>query len=141
MTDIPRPRHERTEHSEESVGELVQRASRQTAELVRQEIRLAQLELKDKGRKVGAGVGLLGAGGVIAFYGGAALVAAAVLGLATALEPWLAALVAGIALIAVGGALALIGKNEAAEALPAVPEQAAASVHDDVDHIKERTER
>ena len=78
---------------DESVAELVKRAASQTAELVRKEIQLGQVELKDKGRRAGKGIGLLGAAGLIAFYGGGALIAAAVLGLAAAVEPWLSALI------------------------------------------------
>ena len=141
MVDANQPGRERTNLRDESVGELVQRASQQTAELIRQEFRLAQLELKDKGRKIGIGAGLLGAAGLVAFYGGATLVGALVLGLATALEPWLAALVVGVALVAIGGILGLMGRREALEALPPMPEQAAASTQEDLRHIKESTGR
>jgi membrane protein len=126
---------------DESVGELVQRASRQTAELIRQEIRLAQVELKDKGQRIGLGAGLVGAGALVAFYGGATLVGAAVLGLATALEPRLAALIVGTTLAVIGGILALVGRGKAAEALPPTPEEAMTSVHDDLQHIKEQAHR
>src|SRR5918994_1501066 len=63
--------------NDESVAELVKRAASQTAELVRKEIQLGQVELKDKGRRAGKGVGLLGAAGLIGFYGGGGRVAAA----------------------------------------------------------------
>jgi Putative Actinobacterial Holin-X, holin superfamily III len=132
---------ERTQPAGESVAELVQRASRQTAELVRQEFQLARAELKDKGRRVGRGAGIAGAGGLIAFYGGASLVAAAVFALATTVEPWLAALIVGVALVAIGGLLAVLGRREAVEALPPTPEQATASAHDDLEHIKESARR
>jgi hypothetical protein len=141
MADVSDPGGERGDLGDESVSELVQRASRQTADLIRQEIRLAQVELKDKGRRIGVGAGIVGAGGLVAFYGGATLVAAAVLGLATALEWWLAALIVGVTLVVVGGILALVGRREAVEALPPTPEQTMASVRDDVQHIKERTGR
>jgi hypothetical protein len=68
------------------VGELFQQLSTQTATLVRQEIKLAQLELQEKGKRAGLGAGMFGGAGVVALYGGGALVAAAVLALATALE-------------------------------------------------------
>src|SRR5918998_374961 len=127
--------------SDESVAELVKRAASQTAELVRKEIQLGQVELKDKGRRAGKGVGLLGAAGVIAFYGGGALVAAAVLGLAEAVDPWLSALIIGLVLLAIAAVVGLLGKKTTTEALPPKPEQTMASVHDDVEHLKEQTSR
>jgi hypothetical protein len=141
VTDVNHPGGERADLDDESVSDLVQRASRQTSELIRQEIRLAQVELKDKGQKIGMGAGLVGAGTLVAFYGGATLVGAAVLGLATALEPWLAALIVSATLVVIGGLLALVGRRKAVEAFPPTPEEAMASVHDDLQHIKEQTRR
>jgi hypothetical protein len=127
--------------SDDSVAELVKRAASQTAELVRKEIQLGQLELKDKGRRAGKGVGMLGAAGVVAFYGGAALVAAAVLGLAEAVAPWLSAVIVGAVLLAVAGIVGLIGKKTTTEALPPTPDQTMSSVQDDIVHVKEQTSR
>lgn len=57
----------RGSHSgDEPVGELVQRASQQLTELVRGEMRLAQAEMKEKGKRYGKGGGLFGAAGVVA---------------------------------------------------------------------------
>jgi hypothetical protein len=126
---------------DESVAELVKRAASQTAELVRKEIQLGQVELKDKGRRAGKGVGLLGAAALIGFYGGAALVAAAVLGLAEAVDPWLSALIIGVALLVIAGIVGLLGRKTTTDALPPKPEQAMASVHDDLEHLKEQTSR
>lgn len=140
MTDMQRPRGEQA-LSDESVGELVKRAASQTAELVRKEIQLGQLELKDKGRRAGKGVGLLGGAGLVAFYGGAVLVAAAVLGLAEALDPWLSALIVGAALLVVASVVGLVGRKTTTDALPPKPEQTMASVRDDLEHVKEQTSR
>ena len=53
----------RTEElSDKSMGDLVQRLSQQTATLVRQEMRLAQAELQEKGKRAGLGAGMFGAG-------------------------------------------------------------------------------
>ncbi len=41
--------------SDASVGDLVQRLSQQTATLIRQELRLAQAEMKEKGKRAGIG--------------------------------------------------------------------------------------
>ena len=48
----------RTEElSERSVGDLVQQLSEQTATLVRKEMRLAQVELQEKGKRAAPGPG------------------------------------------------------------------------------------
>lgn len=123
------------------VGELVQRAAQQVSQLVRQELALAQQELREKGKRAGLGVGLLGGAGLVALYGLAVLVAAVVLLIATQLEPWVAALIVAGGLFAGAGVLALIGRNQAEQAIPPVPEQAAESIREDVAYIKERSER
>ena len=45
------------------LGELVQDLSRQTSTLIRQEMRLAQAELAEKGRHAGKGAGMFGGAG------------------------------------------------------------------------------
>ena len=74
----------------------------------------------------------------MALYGVGALVAAAVLGLATVLEPWIAAAAIGFGLLLVAGILALTGKKELEEAGPPKPEQAIESVQRDIDTVKAR---
>src|SRR5919107_2303286 len=117
---------------DKSLGELVQDLSQQTSTLIRQEMRLAQAELTEKGRHAGKGAGMFGGAGVVALYGVGALVAAAILGLATVLEPWIAAAAIGLLLLLVAGILALTGKKELDEAGPPKPELAIESVQRDV---------
>ncbi|HET8820407.1 MAG TPA: phage holin family protein [Thermoleophilaceae bacterium] len=129
----------RREHDgEKPLGELVQDLSRQTSTLIRQEMRLAQAELTEKGRHAGKGAGMFGGAGAVALYGVGALVAAAILGLATVLEPWIAAAAVGVALLLIGGVLALTGKKELDEAGPPKPELALESVQRDVETVKAR---
>lgn len=123
---------------ERSVSELVQHLSQQTSTLIRQEMRLAQAELTEKGKHAGKGAGMFGGAGVIALYGVGALVAAAIIGLGTAIEPWIAAVIVGAVLLAVAGLVALAGKKQVDQAGPAKPEQALASVQLDVDTVKAR---
>jgi len=130
-------RFRRTEQ-DKPLGELVQDLSRQTSTLIRQEMRLAQAELTEKGRHAGKGAGMFGGAGVVALYGVGALVAAAILGLATVLEPWIAAAAIGAGLLLVAGILALTGKKELDEAGPPKPEQAIESVQRDVETVKAR---
>jgi Flp pilus assembly protein TadB len=124
--------------SDQSLGELVQRLSNQTSTLVRKEIQLAQQELQNKGKRAGLGVGLLGGGGLVALYAVGALIAAAVLGLSTAVAPWLAALIVAVALFVIAGVLALLGKKQVQRALPPKPETAIESVQSDIAEVKER---
>lgn len=132
----------RTEElSDRSVGDLVGRLSQQTATLVRDEMRLAQAELQQKGKRAGLGAGMFGGAGLVALYGVGALVAAGILLIGTALEPWIAAVIVGAALLAVGGLLTLMGKKQIDRATPPKPERAIESVQKDVEHVKESARR
>ena len=86
-----------------SVGALVARMSEQTSRLIHDELRLAQLEMTEKGKKAGIGVSMFGVAGLIAVFGLACFVAAAVLGLAGPLSPWLAAVIVGVVLLVIAG--------------------------------------
>jgi uncharacterized membrane protein YqjE len=131
----------RTEElSERSVGDLVQQLSQQTATLVRQEMRLAQVEVQEKGKRAGLGAGLFGGAGLVALYGVGAVVAAVIMLVATAVEPWISALIMGV-LLAGAGILALLGRRQVDQATPAKPERAMESVQHDVEHVKERARR
>jgi hypothetical protein len=54
---------------EPSIGELVRQMAEQVSTLVRDELKLAQVEMARKGTQAGLGAGLLGGGGLIALYG------------------------------------------------------------------------
>jgi uncharacterized membrane protein YqjE len=132
----------RTEElSEQSVGELVQQVSQQTAELVRKEMRLAQIELQEKGKRAGIGAGMFGGAGVVALYGVGAVVAAVIMLVATAIEPWVAALIVGVVLLVSAGLVALLGKRQVEQAAPAKPERAMENMQHDVEYVKERARR
>jgi hypothetical protein len=122
-------------------GELVKDLSEQISHLVRDELRLAQLEMTQKGKQAGLGVGMLAGGGGIAAYGLGCLIACAIIAIASVLAPWLAALIVGAALLLVAGMVALLGKGRLSKATPPVPEEAIGNVKADVDEIKERTHR
>jgi uncharacterized membrane protein YqjE len=132
----------RTEElSERSVGDLVQQLSQQTATLVRQEMRLAQVELQEKGKRAGIGAGMFGGAGLVALYGVGAVIAAVIMLVATAIEPWVSALIVGVVLLATAGLVALLGKKQVEQATPPKPERAMESMQDDVEHVKERARR
>jgi uncharacterized membrane protein YqjE len=135
------PAQASADHEQPTTGELVKRLSEQVSTLVRDELKLAQLEMTRKGKQAGIGVGMFGAGGLIALYGVGCLLAGAILGISRVLQPWLAALVVGAALLLVSGVAALIGKSRLKKAAPLVPAQATESVQADVKEIRERAHR
>jgi uncharacterized membrane protein YqjE len=122
---------------ERPTGELVKDLSTQVSTLVRQELELAKVELTAKGRQAGIGAGLMGAGGVLALFGIGALTAAAVLALDLVLPGWLAAVIVGVAWLAIAGILALAGKARAQKAGPPVPEQTVETLKEDVRWTKD----
>lgn len=126
---------------QEPVGELVQRASQQLTELVRGELRLAQAEMKEKGRKYGKGGGLFGGAGLVGFLMLQALVSTVIAALAVALPVWAAGLIVTVVLAVVAGVMALTGKKKFAEAAPPAPEATIENVKADVAEIKESAHR
>ena len=122
--------------SDPSLGELVSRLSQQTSQLVRDEVRLAQLELGQKAKKGGIGAGLIGAGSVVAVYGVGALVAAAIFALDLVLPGWAAALCVAGALFLLAGLAAVLGVRTAKKAAPSSPVRAVDSVKADLAALK-----
>lgn len=122
--------------AELSTGELVGRLGEQVSRLVRDELALATDELKEKGKQAGGG-----AAGVTAWFGVAALVIAAIAALSLVLPVWASALIVGVVLLLIAGALGLIGMRKLKHATPPVPEQAMRSTRRDIEAIKEGAHR
>lgn len=122
---------------EPTIGGLVHQLSEEIPELVRSEIRLAQAEVAEKGKRVGLGLGMFSAAGLVAFFGLATLIATAVLALAEALPGWAAGLIVAGTLLVLAGVLALVGKGKVSSGQPLTPERAVAGVQEDVAILKE----
>ena len=120
----------------QTLGALVHQLSQQIPELIRSEIRLAQAEVAQKGKRAGVGLGMFSVAGLIAFFALAALVTTAILGLSTVVDAWLAALVVAVVLLAAAGVVALMGKNKVAEAAPPAPERAIQGIKEDIATVK-----
>jgi hypothetical protein len=104
--------------------------------LARQELQLAKAEMSEKGKKAGAGIGLMGVAGGVALLAGGAFTAFLILALDGVMPNWLAALLVAGAYAVVGAVLFSIGKNRVEEAGPLVPEQTIDSVKEDVQWAK-----
>jgi hypothetical protein len=127
--------------ADQPVAALLRDLSEQTSTLVRKELELARLEMTEKGKRAGIGAGMFGGAGLVGLYALGALIAAAILALATAITPWLAALVIAAVCGAIAGGLAVVGKSKVSQATPPVPEQATESVKEDVRWTKAKAER
>ncbi len=126
---------------ERSTAELVKLATEQVSVLIRDELKLAQLEMTRKAKQAGKGAGLLGGGGLIALYGVGCLIACVIIAISGAVAAWLAALIVGAALLAAAGIAALMGKGRLQRGTPPVPSEAVSSIKTDVQEIKERARR
>ena len=126
----------RAQSDDPSAAELVKQVTEQTQRLVRQELALARLEISEKAKHAGIGAAMLGGAAFVALFGMGTLVAMLVLLLATALEPWLAALIVAVALLAIAGILALAGKGQLSRAAPPAPEQTIENVKADVEEVR-----
>lgn len=121
---------------EQSMGELFKQLSDELSTLVRQELKLAQAEMTEKGKKAGLGAGMFGAAGIVGLLALLTLTACLVAALATGLAVWLAALIVTVVYAALAAGIALIGKRRVSEATPAVPEETIESVKEDVQWAK-----
>ncbi|MFJ5997006.1 phage holin family protein [Streptomyces sp. NPDC092370] len=135
------PDRRSTHSTDEPVSELVQRASQQLTELVRGELRLAQAEMKEKGKRYGKGGGLFGGAGIVGFLMLQALVATAIAALSVPLPVWAAALIVTAVLGVIAAVMAMSGKKQVDQAAPPTPEQTVESVKADVAEIKESAQR
>ncbi|HEY7266035.1 MAG TPA: phage holin family protein [Trebonia sp.] len=126
---------------EQSTGDLVKQLSEQVSLLVRDELKMARLEMTSKGKQAGVGVGMFGASGLGALYAIACLLAAAIIAISGVVQPWLAALIVGLALLAASAVAALVGRGRMRRAAPPVPKQAVDSAKADVEEIRERIHR
>src|SRR4051794_36829707 len=115
-----------------STGELVRQLSAQLSVLVRDELKLAQLEMTRKGKQARAGAGMLGSGGLAAFYGVGCLLACAIIPISGAVAAWLAALIVGAFLLAAAATATLRGKARLRRAGSPVPQEAVGSIKTDV---------
>jgi uncharacterized membrane protein YqjE len=119
-----------------SLGDLMKRLADETGTLVRQEIELAKAEMREKGQKIGVGVGFLGAAALVGLLALGSLTAFLILALDGVIPNWLAALIVGLIYAAVAAYLALQGRKKLREAGPPVPEQTKATIEEDLEWAK-----
>jgi hypothetical protein len=122
---------------EQSIAELLRQLSEQTQSLASKEMELAKAEVAAKGKRLGIGAGTFGAAGLIGAFAVGAFTAAVILLLATAMKPWVAALIVTVAYAAIAGVLALMGRKQVEAGSPPIPEQAIDSTRQDLATAKQ----
>jgi uncharacterized membrane protein YqjE len=130
--------HDPVDARDRGIGDLLKELAGQTSTLVRQEIRLAQAEVTERGKVAGRGAGLLAGGAMAALLGLGALTAVLVVALDSALALWLAALIVSVLWLALAGVLAASGKKALQASTPPAP-QTVETVKEDIQWAKTQT--
>ena len=121
-----------------SLGELFGDLARDMGILVRQEVGLATTEMTHKASRVARELALLAIGGLVAYAGLLALIAAAIIALAAAgLQWWLAALLVGAVVGIVGAVLVQRGLGSL-QRLDLAPRQTMQTLKEDTQWAKEQ---
>jgi len=123
---------------ERSLGDLFSDLSRETTTLVRQEVQLAKAELTQSATEAARGIGMLLAGGAVAYAGLLFLLLAIVFGLIQAgWDAWLSALVVGLVVVAIGAVLVLRAR-ESLKPANLAPRRTVETLKEDQEWAKEQ---
>jgi uncharacterized membrane protein YqjE len=120
-----------------STATLVSQAASQVSTLVRTEMALAKAELAEKGKRFGLGGGLLAGAGLLALFGFAFLLVLGVVLLDLVWPLWAAVLTIMLVCFVIAGLAAAFGRDRLMSATPAVPEETASSLREDLNVVKD----
>jgi uncharacterized membrane protein YqjE len=121
-----------------SVGEIVQNIANNLQEIIRAEFRLAKSELAERGRKMGRAAAILGAGLALLSIAGLLVIVTIVAALSLIMAVWAAALIVAVVLGALGGGMAVVGR-ERIKKTNLRPDDTIESVKEDVEWLKRQT--
>jgi uncharacterized membrane protein YqjE len=117
------PTHATETHSN-GLGAAAKQVAERASSLVRLELELASLELKQKLGALGLGIGLGVGAALFGVFALGFLFATLAAGLATFLATWLALLIVAILLLVTAGVLGLLALRAVKRGTPPVPKQA-----------------
>ena len=120
---------------ERPIGELFSDLTRSLQTLIRKEVELAKVELKDQAARAGKGAAMLVVGGVGGFVALLMLSFAAAWGLAEIIAPGLAFAIVGVVYLLIVVPLLLAGKKQLAAVKP-VPRQTVETLKQDAEVAK-----
>jgi uncharacterized membrane protein YqjE len=120
---MPRHRGEIAEVHEESTAHLLGSALSDVGDIVRAELNLAMVEVRDDAKKLARTVPMGAAGGVLALLGGVFLLHTIALALDVALPGWAAYLIVAVLTLAVATVLVLVARQRLKNWKSFVPER------------------
>jgi xanthine/uracil permease len=123
--------------ADRSLGELFGDLTRELTTLVRQEIALATTEMSQKASTVGKNVAYLAVGGLVAYAGLLAIIAAVILALGNFIPLWLSALVVGLVVAGIGYMLVQQGMTALKQA-DLTPRQTVETLKEDAEWAKQQ---
>ena len=113
-----------------SLGELFSSLTTDLSQLVRSEMELARVEIREEAGKAGRAAGMLGGGALAAYLALTLLSFAAAWGLAEVVDPGWAFLIVGLVVATIAAVLAMTGRNRLRDVNP-VPDQTVDTLKED----------
>ena len=114
---------------ERSLADVLHDIVSNVQDIVRSELRLASVEIRQELAKAASAGKVAAAGGVLALFAFALLLLAAVYALALVMPPWLAALTVGIVL-AIAGSILISAGSKRLKLIHLKPEKTVASIRE-----------
>jgi hypothetical protein len=123
-------------HPDRSLGTIIKDLTADLSNLVRSEIALLKLEVRQSIAKLGGGSAMLAAALFLGLVGMAFLFVTITLGMiALGLPPWLSSLIVTVVLFAAAGVLVMLGRNKLKD-VNFVPSESIDHVRTDIDTLK-----
>jgi hypothetical protein len=119
-----------------SLGELISRTTSDLGQLMRDEVELAKVEIKDEVKTASRAGAFMGAAGLLGYLALALLCFAAAWGLSEVVPEGVAFLIVGVVVGAVAGVVFLMGRKKLEELDP-VPTQTVETIQEDVQWAKQ----
>lgn len=121
-----------------STTDLVREVMDDVQEIIRSEIRLARIEIKEEAVKAGRAGGAFAGAAVFGLFALALILGTCAVALAIAIPVWAALLVTGFLTLIVAGALFSFGRAQMKRVHP-VPQQTISALKEDVQWVRKRT--
>jgi uncharacterized membrane protein YqjE len=123
--------------SDRSFSEVIEDVVTHVQEIIRSEVRLAKVEVREEAVKAGKAAGILAAGAIIGVYALGFFFLTWLYALEIAITPWLAGLIVTILVGSIGAALIMIGIKRIKRVNPR-PTKTLDSLKEDVEWAKQQ---